>query len=282
MAEITAKTVRDLREQSGAGMMACKKALTATNGDVEAAFDHLRKQGLKAAEKKAGRDTAEGRALAVSASGSRRGALVAISCETDFVAKTPQFEGFMTEFGAHVLEHGSAEGDALAAQPWNGEEPTVGDALKALIGKLGENFQVAGAVCYENADGYVVSYVHHDQKKAAIVSVTTSGDAEKAAAILRDLCMHIVVFSPTGKDRDSIPAEQVERERAIFMEEVKSKPAEIQEKIVSGKLDKFYAGTVVSEQPWVKDDKVSVQKALEQELGAGTKIVDFARLDVGA
>jgi len=282
MAEITAKTVRDLREQSGAGMMACKKALTATNGDVQAAFDHLRKQGLKAAEKKAGRDTAEGRAVAASAPGGRRGALVAVSCETDFVAKTPQFEAFMGSLAGHVLEHGQADPDGLAGQAWSGDEATVGDALKALVGQLGENIQMAGAICYDNPDGYAVSYVHHDQKKAAIVSVTTSADADKAEAMLRDLCMHIVVFNPTAKDRDSISAEQVERERAIYLSEVENKPAEIQEKIVSGKLDKFFAGTVVSEQPWVKDDKISVQKALEQALGAGTKIVDFARLDVGS
>ena len=135
---------------------------------------------------------------------------------------------------------------------------------------------------FENGAGYVASYVHHDDKKGAIVSVTTGADAEKAGAALKDLCMHIVVFNPSGKDRDSVPAERVERERAIYLAEVEKKPAEIQEKIVAGKLDKFYAGSVLSEQPWVKDDKVSVQKALEQALGAGTKIAEFVRFQVGA
>ena len=122
----------------------------------------------------------------------------------------------------------------------------------------------------------------HDQKKAAMVSVTTSADAAKAADILRDLCMHIVVFNPSGKDRESVPAETIERERAIYMAEGENKPAEIQEKIVAGKLDKFYAGSVLTEQPWVKDDKLSVQKALEQALGAGTRIEEFVRFQVGA
>ena len=281
MAEITAKAVRDLREQSGAGMMDCKKALQATNGDFDAAFDHLRKQGLKAAEKKAGRETGEGRVLAASSSDGKNGSLVAVRCETDFVAKTPDFEGFMNELAAHVLEHGSSDPEAIESQAWKAGG-TVGDALKALVGKLGENIQLASMTRFENPGGVVAAYVHHDQKKAALVSVTTSADAAKAADALRDLCMHIVVFNPSGKDRNSVPADTVERERAIYLAEVENKPAEIQEKIVSGKMDKFYAGSVLSEQPWVKDDKMSVQKALEQELGAGTTIADFVRVQVGA
>ena len=213
--------------------------------------------------------------------GGKKGALVAVRCETDFVAKTPDFEGFLGDLAAHVLENGSSDADSIADQAWKAGG-TAGDALKALVGKLGENIQLAGMTCFENAGGVVAAYVHHDQKKAAMVSVTTSADAGKAADILKDLCMHIVVFNPSGKDRESVPADTVERERAIYMAEVENKPAEIQEKIVAGKLDKFYAGSVLSEQPWVKDDKISVQKALEEALGAGTTIADFVRFQVGA
>jgi elongation factor Ts len=281
MSEITAQLVRDLREKSGAGMMDCKKALTATEGDFEAAFDHLRKLGLKAADKKVGRATAEGRVVAAIADDGRSGALVGVSCETDFVAKTPDFEAFMADLGAHAHEHAPTDVEMMLSQPWKGDG-TVDDVLKTTIGKLGENILISAVSRYENANGYVVAYVHHDKKKGAIVSVTTGADKAAAAETLKDLCMHIVVYSPDGLSRDEIPANDVERERDIYREEVKDKPEAIQDKIIAGKLEKFFAGKIVTEQPWVKDDKLTVQKALESALGAGTKVEGFFRIQIGA
>lgn len=277
MAEITASLVRELREKSGAGMMECKKALSATNGDIEAAFDELRKSGLKTAAKKAGRDTGEGRIFASVSDDQKRGAMVALSCETDFVAKTPDFEGFLGDLAAHVMEHEPADLASCLQQTWKGEG-TVEDAVKALIGKLGENIQVADVAFYSNPEGVVGSYVHHDEKKGGFVSITTG---KPDAEAVKDLCMHIVVFNPGALNRDVIKAEDVEREKEVIKEGLKGKPEDIQERIMTGQLEKFYAAQVITEQPWIKDDKSTVQKALEAAMGDGTKLEGFRRFAVG-
>ena len=281
MAEITAKLVRDLREKTGAGMMDCKKALGASNGDFEGAVDHLRKLGLKAADKKAGRTTGEGRVHTRIGDDGHTGVMVAVSCETDFVARTPDFEAFLDALCEHVAGHGTATIAELELQPWAGEGETVGDAVKTVIGKLGENIQIASVARFDCSNGQVAAYVHHDQKKGAIVAVETEADMNASGDTLRDLCMHIVVFNPDGVNRDEISEETVARERAIYLDEVKGKPEDIQEKIVEGKLGKFYEDRVLAEQRWVKDDKLTVQKALEKALGSGTRIQAMKRFEVG-
>lgn len=278
---ISASMVRDLRGKTGAAMMDCKKALEAAGGDLEAAIDHLRKSGLKTAEKKADRDMSEGRVFSHVAEDQRSGALIAITCETDFVARTPDFEALLGDLSAHVLEHAPADLASLASQPWKGTDETVETALKATVGKLGENISIGNVARLANEKGYVGTYVHHDNKQGAIVSVTTGADADKAAAVLRDLCMHAVVFAPEHLQRSDVDAEIVEREKAIYMEEVSGKPAEIQEKIVNGKLEKFFATITLREQPWIKDDKRSVEKALIAELGEGTVIEAFSCFKIG-
>jgi len=278
MSEITASMVRELREKSGAGMMECKKALEATNGDTEAAFDELRKAGLKTAAKKAGRDTSEGRVASCMADDGKAGAMVSIACETDFVAKTPDFEAFLADLAAHTLEHDPSDLEACMTQPWKGDG-TVQDALSALVGKLGENIQIVAVQRFENPEGLVGAYVHHDEKKGALVSVRTGGG--EASEALKDLCMHIVVFNPEALDRGSISEEAVERERAIIKEGLAGKPEEIQEKIMAGRLDKFFAENTLIDQPWIKDDKQSVSRALEGALGEGTAITSFQRFQVG-
>lgn len=278
MPDITAAMVRALREKSGAGMMECKKALEATGGDEEAAFDELRKSGLKTAAKKAGRDTGEGRVAASVSADGKSGAMVSIACETDFVANTPDFDGFLKDLAAHVLEHGPADVPGCMTQPWKGDG-TVQDALTALVGKLGENIQIAQVQRYENPEGVVAAYVHHDDKKGALVNVTSGGnDAE----LLKNLCMHIVVFNPAGLDRDSIDEETIEREKAIIKEGLAGKPEDIQEKIMSGRIDKFFAENTLVDQPWIKDDKTSVSKALEAGMGEGSRIDGFQRFQVGS
>ena len=281
MSQITAQLVRDLREKTGAGMMDCKKALSATDGDFEAAVDHLRKQGLKTADKKAGRTTGEGRVFSKISADGASGSMVAVSCETDFVARTPDFDAYLEALSAHVLEHGSDNVETLLGQPW-AAGGTVEDGLKTLIGKLGENIQIADVQCCKVEGGRIVAYVHHDQKKGALVGLATGAEAAQVDEVGKSLCMHIVVYSPAGLDRDAIDAETIERERAIFREEVKGKPEEIQDKIINGKLEKFYAERVLTEQPWVLDDKMSVQKALEKALGSGTKIAAMKRFEVGS
>ena len=281
MAEITAKLVMQLREMSGAGMMECKKALKATDGDAEAALDELRKSGLKSAAKKAGRDTAEGRvAIKVSDDG-KTGAIVALASETDFLASTPNFIAFIDELSAHAFEHKPATPAEMLEQPWHAGG-TVQDALTARIGEMKENLQIVNATSYSNDAGRVVGYVHHDNKQGALVNVTTSGDADKADAALKQLCMHVVVFNPMALDETGVAAEDVEREKEIIKDGLKGKPEDIQTKIMDGRLQKFFAERTLVGQPWIMDDKTSVAKALVAELGDGTKVDAFTRCQLGA
>lgn len=278
---ITSEMVRDLRERTGAGLMECKRALEAAKGDTEAAVDHLRKSGLKTAEKKADRETGEGRVRVHVGPKSRVGSIVALTCETDFVAKTADFESLLENLAVQVAEKNPASAEALLLQPFQDGKTSVGETLKLLVGKIGENMRVARITRLENMKGRVGGYIHHDGKKAALVSVTTEAEEAVAAEALKELAMHVVVFSPTAVKRDQVPADLIERERAIYLEEVKSKPAEMQEKIVSGKLDKFYADQLFPEQKWMKDDSKTVQQIVEEKLGKGSRIEAFARFQIG-
>ena len=277
---ITSEMVRDLRERTGAGLMECKRALEASQGDFEGAVDHLRKQGLKTAEKKADREMGEGRLQAWIGPKMRVGSLVAMTCETDFVARTSDFGKLLYDISELVAEKNPADPDALGKLSLK-SGTSVGETLKLMVGKLGENIRVPRLVRLENMKGRIGSYVHHDGKKAAIVSVTTDVDEDKVGEALKEICQHIVVFNPSAARREQVDGSAVERERAIYLDEVKSKPAEMQEKIVAGKLEKFYADQVLPEQKWMKDDSKSVQKIVEEKLGKGARIEAFARFQIG-
>ncbi|MEL6431351.1 MAG: elongation factor Ts, partial [Planctomycetota bacterium] len=157
----------------------------------------------------------------------------------------------------------------------------VQEALTAKIGDLKENLQIVQACAYSNDGGQVVGYVHHDNKKGALVNVSTSADAAKAAESLKQLCMHIVVFSPSALDESGIDANDVEREKEIIKDGLAGKPEDIQAKIMEGRLQKFFAERTLVGQPWIMDDKTSVAKALTNELGDGTKIEGYARAQLG-
>ncbi len=284
---ISATMVRELREMTGAAMMDCKKALEAAGGDLQQAVDHLRKQGLKSAAKKAARDTGEGRVIAVLSRDRRRGHLVSIACETDFLAASERFKELVSGFEEHVrsqdpddVEDGARP---LLKQSWQGAGASVAETLQQAVGQFGENLRVHALVRLENPQGRIGAYIHHDHRQAAIVSVTSGASSAAADEVLKSLCQHIVVFRPSYASRAEVPAEDLERERAVIREseEVKKRPAELQEKIVEGKLAKFYAATVLAEQPWIHDDKQSVQKALAKELGQGVQIEAFRRVAIG-
>lgn len=283
MPEITPDMVRRLRERTGAGLMECKKALAEAAGDEEAAIDWLRKQGLKTAEKKSAREMGEGRIATWIAPKSRIGALVALTCETDFVANTADFNELLDALVHTVADKNPANVEALldARHPRTGAP--LGEAVKLFVGKLGENTQVARMQRYENMQGRVGTYVHHDKKKSALVSVTTSAEEDVATPFLKELCMHIVskVPAPLAISRAEIPAAEVERERAIYADEVKGKPADMVEKIVKGKLDKFFADVVLPEQKWVFDDTKTVAKVVEERLGKGSQIAGFTHVRIG-
>ena len=280
---ITASMVRELRERTGAAMMDCKKALEGANGSMEEAIDNLRKQGLKSAGKKADRDTAEGRVVACFSPDGRRGHLIGIACETDFLAKGDGFVSFVDELAQGVVREDPADTEALLAQSWTGGDGNVENAIKEAVGQFGENIRITSCVRLENSAGRVGAYVHHDNKQGAIASVTTDADADTAAAFIKSLCQHIVVFRPAFLNRDSVPAEDLEREKAVIAEsdEVKSKPEQFREKILLGKVNKWFSTCTLEDQPWMLDDKMSVKKAVEEALGKGSRIVSFQRVALG-
>jgi elongation factor Ts len=272
--------VADLRERTGQGMMECKKALAATAGDLEAAVDWLRKQGMKSADKKADREMGEGRVAAHLEPGARVGALVAMTCQTDFLAGNDEFQSLLASLAPLAARSKLADVAALqAARLPSGT--SVQDTVKLLVGKTGENIQVARLARYENAKGRVGFYVHHNQKVGVLLSVTTEAPEAKALEVLRELAMHVAMYNPAAASRAEVSASDVEREKAIYLEEVKGKPAEMQQKIVAGKLEKFYADRVLPEQKWIKDESKTVQKVLDDALGKGAKIEAFTRVQIG-
>jgi elongation factor Ts len=282
---ITAKMVSELRDVTGAAMMNCKKALEATNGDFQAAIDHLRKQGLKAAEKKSDRATAQGRVFTALSADGRRGHLGGLACETDFLASSDGFKALVASLEAHVRAQ-DPDGIEGGKRPILGQSlggKSVAEALQAAIGQFGENVRLTDLVRVESREGFVGSYVHHDNRQGAIAAITTSAPAAKAAEALKSLCQHIVVFAPVWTRREDVPADAVEHEKSVLAEsdEVKSKPEAMREKVVMGRLNNFFAERVLSEQPWVLEPKLTVQKALEKELGGAVRIEAFGRVKLG-
>jgi elongation factor Ts len=288
MAEITAALVKELREVSGAGMMDCKKALVENNGDLEQASDWLRKKGLAAAAKKAGRVAAEGLVGAI-AEGTK-GALVEVNCETDFVARNEQFQGYVAAVTKLAL--GTSDVEALKAQKLPGEGHTVAEKLTQLVATIGENMQLRRTAKLSVSDGAVVAYVHNAiapglGKIGVLVGLESSGDKAKLAALGKQVAMQVAAVSPQALTIDAVDPTALERERSILTEQAKAsgKPAEIIGKMVEGGLRKYYESVVLLEQLWVIDDtKSRVKQVIEKagkELGAPVKITGFARFALG-
>ena len=287
MAEITAALVKELREISGAGMMDCKKALVETSGDLQEASDWLRKKGLAAAAKKAGRVAAEG-LVGVIAEGTK-GALVEVNCETDFVARNEQFQGFVGAVTKLAL--GATDIEAVKTQKLPGEGHTVAEKLTQLVATIGENMQLRRTARLTVSDGVVVSYVHNAivpglGKIGVLVGLESSGDKGKLAALGKQLAMHVAHSNPQAMTADAVDPAAVERERGVLAEQANAsgKPAEIVAKMVEGGLRKYYEAWVLPEQIWVMDNKSRVKQVIEaagKELGTPVKIVGFARFALG-
>jgi elongation factor Ts len=287
MAEISAALVKELREKTGAGMMDCKKALSETGGDLENAFDWLRKKGLAAAAKKAGRVAAEG-LIGLAVEGTR-GALVEVNTETDFVARNEQFQSFVREATKLALEADSL--DALAGAAYPGESKTVAEKLTQLIATVGENMTLRRMARLSVSRGAVAGYVHNAQgpglgRIGVLVAIESAGDAAKLAALGKQLAMHVAAASPQALDIKSIDPAAVERERAVLTEQARAsgRPEEIIAKMVEGRLRKFYEEVVLLEQTYVIDNESKVKAAVAaaaKEAGAAIEIVGFSRLAVG-
>lgn len=282
----TAKDVAALREKTGCGMMDCKKALTESNGNMEAAIDFLREKGLAASAKKAGRIAAEGVAFAkVNASGDV-GVVVEVNAETDFVAKNADFQAFVETCADTVIENAPADLEALLKCKISGGNETVEEALREKILTIGENIKVRR---FARFDGVVTTYVHAGGRIGVLVKFDADApvaSTEAFKAFAKDIAMQVAAVNPLFLDRDSVPAEVVEHEKKIMTEQVmnEGKPANIAEKIVMGKLGKYFKEVCLVDQLFVKDNDLTVQKYVDQtakELGGSIKIVDFVRFEKG-
>ncbi len=267
---ITAADVKKLRELSGAGMMDCKKALTESDGNIDGAVDFLRKKGLAAASKKAGRIAAEG--IVVSISEGNIGVVLEVNSETDFVSKNDQFVGFVNAIAALIIKQNPADVDALKALDFDGEH-NVEQALSQLISTIGENMSIRRFARTEVA-GTIGSYVHAGGKIGVLIGI--EGDTE--AELARGVAMHVAAANPKFIARDDVDAASVERERAVLSERAiaSGKPAAIVDKIVSGQLNKFYSEICLLEQDFVMDSDKKVGKAL-----GNAKLVSMARFQLG-
>ncbi|GBR42891.1 MULTISPECIES: translation elongation factor Ts [Gluconobacter] len=281
MAEITAALVRELREKTGAGMMDCKKALTEAAGDMEAAIDWLRTKGLSQAAKKSGRTTAEGLVGVVSAK--NRAAMVEVNAETDFVGRNEAFQAFVEQVAHVALEVGD-DLDAIKA----GKVPsgrTVADELTHLIATIGENMAIRRAKVLSVESGVVASYVHSALrpgigKIGVLAALEAPSESDALLTLGRQIGMHVAATRPAALDVASVDPESLERERAVLIEQAREsgKPEAIIEKMVEGRIRKFYEEVVLLEQVWVLDGESRVSKIVDK---AGAKLVGFERFQLG-
>lgn len=268
---ITASLVKQLRERTGAGMMECKKALVEADGDIEAAAEIMRKSGAAKADKKAGRVAADGAIKAWVSEDGKSAVILEINSETDFVAKDDNFQAFADQVLATVAAHRPQSVEALSAISLDNGQ-TVEEARQALIAKVGENIQVRRFETIET-DASIACYLH-----GARIGVLVDSSADDELA--RDIAMHIAAVNPQFVDRDAIPAEFVEKEKAILIAQAESsgKPPEIIEKMIQGRLNKFLAEVTLMGQPFVKDPDRTVAELMSD---AGAEVGGFIRYEVG-
>jgi elongation factor Ts len=273
---VTANQVKELREKTGAGMMDCKKVLTETDGDEEKAIELLRERGLSKAAKKSGRIAAEGLAEAYVSDDKKVGSVVEVNAETDFVAKNEEFRSFVADVAKQVALKNPATVEELLAQESIAEAgKTVSEVLTNKIATIGENMSIRRFARFESTNGMVEKYIHGDGKIAVLVELE-NGTEELA----KDVCMQIAAARPEYLDRESVPQERVEKEMEILKAQAmnEGKPAEIAEKMVQGRIGKFYGEICLIEQPFVKNPDEKVGKMVEAK---GSKIVRFARIEKG-
>lgn len=272
---VTASQVKDLREKTGAGMMDCKKVLTETDGDMEKAAELLRERGIAKAAKKSDRIAAEGLVEAYVSEDGKIGAVVEVNAETDFVAKNDEFKSFVSDVAKQIaLTNPSNVEELLAAKSIVEGDKTVQEVLTNKIATIGENMSIRRFARFESA-GLVEKYIHGEGKIGVLVELE-NGTNELA----KDVCMQIAAAKPEFLDRESVPAERVEKEMEILKAQAmnEGKPAEIAEKMVQGRIGKFYGEICLVEQDFVKNPDMKIKQLLESK---GAKIVRFARFEKG-
>lgn len=282
----TAKDVAALREKTGCGMMDCKKALTEANGDMDVATDLLREKGLAAATKKSGRIAAEGVAFACVNDAGNVGVVIEVNAETDFVAKNAEFQAFVKTCADTVIEKNPADLPALLAEKAVGTDMTVEALVQDKILTIGENIKIRR---FERYEGVITTYIHAAGRIGVMVKFDTTPEVaakDEFKAYAKDIAMQVAAVSPSYLNKEAVPADVLEHEKKILTEQVmnEGKPANIAEKIVMGKLGKYYKENCLVEQVFVKDSELTVQKYTDntaKQLGGKIAIVSFVRFEKG-
>lgn len=287
---ITASAVQELRKITNAGMMACKKALTETEGDMDAAVKLLREKGIVKSAGRADRETSEGLIAAHVDSSASCGLLAEVNCETDFVAKNEAFGAFVADITKTIAESDVTDAEAAAALSYS--DGTIQEALGAKFSELGEVIKIKRISRFvAEGNGAVSSYIHMGGKVGVLLELSAekaeTKDSETFKELCRDICLHIAALNPAGLSRDDIDASTIEEENEINRKqlEAEGKPAEIIEKILIGKINKYFSESCLIDQAFVKDDKLSIKDLLAakgKELGDTVSIVRYVRFNVGA
>ncbi|MBK1810653.1 elongation factor Ts [Clostridium sp. YIM B02505] len=282
---ITAQAVKELRERTGAGMMDCKKALTETNGDMDKAVEVLREKGLAAAAKKAGRVAAEGIVKTYISDDKKSAGIVEVNCETDFVAANEEFVAFAGKLAEMVSTTTVATVEEFVAQKYN-EEQTVQEFLTALIAKLGENMTVRRFQKFSVENGITQSYIHGGGRIGVIVELGCETASPVLEEVAKELCMQVAAANPLFLDKTQVDTESLEKEKEIYRAQAlnEGKPEKIVDKMVEGRIQKYYKEVCLVEQPWVKDGDKTITKYLQEkskEVGSPININTFVRYERG-
>ncbi len=288
MVEISASMVMKLRKMSGQGMMDCKKALQEADGDIDNAMQILRKKGLATMAKRAGRETSEGIVVSKISEDGKTAVLATLCCETDFVAKSDDFVAAADKLAEYAMACVADEGaDSILQTAIDGKK--FSDILTEIVSKTGEKTDVGDYAKYKlDGAGLIGIYVHFNKKVGTMVQIDTGDDAVAQSDALKqiaaDIAMHITAAKPLALDKNGIDGETIESEKSIFAEQVKNKPANIIDKIVEGKMRKFYTENCLLLQPFVKDDSKTIEQVLanaSKQAGGEAKIKRFVRFEVG-
>lgn len=282
---ISAKLVKELRETTGAGMMDCKKALVESQGDVEKAVEILREKGLAAAAKKAGRVAAEGIVATFVSENNKVAGIVEVNCETDFVAANEEFVAFANRVAEMASTTAATTVEELTAEKYD-ENATVNETLTALIAKLGENMTVRRFEKLTIENGAITSYIHGGGRIGVAVELACETESPVVAEVARELCMQVAAANPLFLDRTSVDNESLEKEREVYRLQAlnEGKPEAIVEKMVTGRIQKYYKEVCLVDQAWVKDGDKSITKYLQeksQEVGSPITISKFVRFERG-
>ncbi|MDY4079732.1 MAG: translation elongation factor Ts [Clostridium sp.] len=282
---ISAKVVKELREMTGAGMMECKKALTKTDGDIEKAVEYLREKGLASAAKKAGRVAAEGLVKTYVTEDGKQASIVEVNCETDFVALNEQFAQFAENLAKFVITSSATTVQELLAEKFDGEK-TVQETLTNLIATLGENMTVRRFKKFSVENGAIQGYVHGGGRIGVIVEAVCETESPIVAEVAKELCMQVAAANPLFLSEADVDQQSIEKEKEIYRVQAlnEGKPEKIVEKMVEGRIKKYYKEVCLLDQPWVKDGDKSISKLVAEkskEVGSEITIKSFVRFERG-